>query len=242
MSLFYSIKRELEGRFVPRLDKDEAGSSGPSMMTLSRAIRISLGLGAGDSVLVATNHHDLREAIKFVDSELDKVLGHRADLWSMNVERTEPEVLSLLEKVIDLYPSTAYDTLYAEMRVGMNKVLGRGKYRSAIACEAARVAYLTGKDFSQVLAPLVEAQKRDEDMLSCLEKIDGKISINDVDWALPKSWTDAAGVYFQGDVSSWQIHSFCTSIAPDWSQIDDKALYRLTESKRSSREPLNQLD
>lgn len=149
MTFFDGIASHLSGRFQPLLATNAPTKAADRAVTLSSAIATQFGLKFNDSTLVATNHRKLTEGIRWTYATLDKFTGTRTETWAMKSERTEAEVLGLLSQAAATHPITPYDDVKAQFRPGVNKLLGRGKFRSAVACEAALVGYATDIGFAQ---------------------------------------------------------------------------------------------
>ncbi len=215
------------------IDTGTATKAADRAVTLYSAIATEFGLKFQDSTLVATNHQQLTDGIRWTYASLDNLSGTRTETWAMNPERTEEEVLNLLTRATATHPVTPYDDVKAQHRPGTTKLLGRGKFRSAIACEAARVGKVTGLGFSQALGSALAASTGDMGLLLWLEAIPGEVTVKDIDWTLPSAWVDAAGVFFEGDDPNWQLRDFCLSLTANWADIDDLSLLTLVESVRA---------
>lgn len=202
-------------------------------MTLYSAIATEFGLKFQDSTLVATNHKEITSGIRWTYARLDELSGTRTETWAMKLERTELEVLDLLTRASAAHPETPYDNVKAKHRPGTTKLLGRGKLRSAIACEAGRVGHTTGVGFAQALGTALTDATGDMELLFKLEQIAGEVDVKSVDWKLPAAWVEAAGVFFEGDDQSWQLRKFCFSLSTEWATMDDTKLLSLVESVKA---------
>ena len=223
LSLFENVALVLRGRFAP-IDNLSRKKKDDRPVTLFSAVLGNFGLGHSDSFLSARNHQEIHRAVKWTYSVLDDVTGTRSQLWAMQPGRTENEVVDVLVKAGLRHPATEFDGLTADLRVGLAKVAGRGKMRGALACEAARVAYLSDTDFAEVISPLVLEGMTDDDVLADLESVSGAIRTGDADWSTAKKWTLGYNEYAKTDPLNLSLGAYCMWLANGWKDITDEQL------------------
>jgi hypothetical protein len=190
-----------------------------------------LGLGYDDSVLVATNHEELRQAIRWASDVLTSLLGTSFQPWSAAPTRTEADVLELLSRAAAVHPTTPVDDVSAQLRLGVNKVKGRGKPRGAIGAEAARVAHVQQLTLGQVLAPLAVGSPTDRQMLAELESIDGGPDEGEVYWKAASLWSVAAGEYLSRDLTTYSVAGFCNSLGDRWKELSGAPLEEFLKAR-----------
>lgn len=229
--LFERAAELLNGRFVPVADKGNDGIS------LYSAVLENFGLEAIDSVLSARNHAEVRAGLHWFYSTLSATLGERSDTWAMRPSRTESEILNVLERARKAHPTTEFDDVKAVLRIGINKVAGRGKPRGSIAVEAVRVAHLTGQSFSQTISESLRPGTSDLEALALLEAVAGDCDPKTVDWKTAAQWSLAYSAFTATDPQDVSLAAYCAWISDDWSLSDGDLLQRL-ERVRAAVEPV----
>ena len=229
LSVFERVASVISGRFIPvddltRKKKDERP------VTLFSAVMGSFGLDHKDSFLSARNHDELRRAVKWTYSILDEVTETRSQPWAMQPGRAEKEVVNALFEAGRRHPSTAFDGLTADLRVGLSRVTGRGKMRGAIACEAARAAVLKDIEFAEVISPLASEGVSDDDLLAELESLPGQVETEDVDWPVAKKWTLGYNEYLKTEPLDLSLGAYCAWLIPGWRDVTNEQLIACLES------------
>lgn len=237
---FYSdVAVHLNGRFRHLEPEPLEKVKSKRFVTLGAAIKMQLGMDRDISVLAYVNHQELRDAIGEVYATFDELLsehlvaGTTSEKWSLLADRTESEVVDLLVRADDADPAPAAAKVVAISRPGIQHLLGKGKYRSAIASEVCRLMALTDETFGAVLAVALQPGQRDDELLAELERRRREVAeVDDVSVKgldLGKLFTKAAGVYFD-PTRGVSVVEFCAFVTDDWSAIDDHDLeVRLTE-------------
>lgn len=229
MALFENIADVLRGRFVPVDDLTQKKKS-ERPFTLYSAVMENFGIGSTDTLFSARNHAELRRAVRWTYSILDEVTGTRSEPWAMQLERTESEILDALSEAGRQHPATEFDDLRGDLRVGLGKVAGRGKMRGALACEATRVAFISGSDFAEVISRLADDGVRDEEILAELEAIPGTIEQKEADWTVAANWALRFNDYASADPANTSLSAYCRWLSEDWSDMTDERLMARLEN------------
>ena len=224
--LFAAVGSRLRGRFVAAVGDNVEQPEGA--VTLYSALLETFGLGSADSTLSATNHAELKAAIRWFYATLDDVVGDRSEPWAMRAGRTESEVLDALGRASRRFPVTEFDDLRAVLRTGLHKVPGRGKIRGAVAVEATCVARATGRSFSLTIGDTFVDGVSDADGLSALELVEGQIEVKGTDWSPASAWSRAYGDYLASEPTDVSLAAYCRWISDDWSLSDGDLVQRLS--------------
>lgn len=219
--LFGEVAALLNGSFAPVEEK------GRDAISFYSAVCKRFGIEANDSILSARNHSEVREGVRWFYARLSDLLGERSDTWAMRPMRTEDEVLEVLARAAKQFPSTDYDNVKAVLRIGINKVSGRGKPRGSIAVEAVRVAHLQGQSFAQTISEALSPGSSDLEALSRLEAVMGDCDPKTVDWKPAAQWSLAYSAFTGSDPPDVSLAAYCAWISDDWSMSDGDLLQRL---------------
>lgn len=222
--MFAKVESVLSGRFVPAIDASRSYKKNERPFTLYSALMESLGLGFGDSVLSARNHDAIVAAVRHFYAALDSVTGERSQVWAMRPSRTEDEIVAALRAAAGQFAPTDFDGLVADLRVGLGKVAGRGKFRGAVAVEATRVACLERRPFVDVLEALFGREVPDAEALSCLESVPGDIDVADADWSPAISFANAYGEFLANDPDDMSLWSYWHWLRASSPIVSDQAL------------------
>ena len=223
MSLFGNVAEVLEGRFTPSHDLTRTKKA-ERVTTLYSALMEHFGLDLADSSLSARNHVEIRRAVRWFYSVLDDVAGERSEPWAMRPERTEAEIRGVLAEASKRYPTTEFDELTADLRIGLTKVAGRGKMRGALACEATRVSSLRKVDFAQVIGRLAADDLTDAEVLAEWESVPGEIDVKATDWKIAAKWALAYNDFASKNESDMTLGAFCRWISTEWDEMTDEGL------------------
>lgn len=228
MGLFEDVAEVVRGRFSPSHDLTRTKKEDRTT-TLYSAVMEQFGLDLTDSALSARNHDEIRRAVRWFYSVLDEVTGERSEPWAMRAERTEGEILDALAEASKRYPTTEFDGLSADLRVGLTKVAGRGKMRGALACEATRVSLLRGVDFAHVIGRLAEDGLTDAQVLHELESVPGEIEVKAAEWKIAAKWAICYNDYIATDPPDTTLGAFCRWLSVEWGEMTDDALSQRLE-------------
>jgi len=233
MMIFAEVAELLRGRFAPAEEK------GRDAISLYSAVLKRFGLESSDSVLSARNHTEVREGVRWFYARLSETLGQRSDTWAMRSERTEAEVVELLGRASEAFSVTEFDSVKAVLRIGINRVPGRGKPRGSIAVEAIRVAHVKGQSFTQTISEALPRGSSDLEALERLEVIIGDCDPRNVDWKPAAKWSLGYSKFSATDPDDLSLAAYCAWISDDWSFSDADLLGRL-ERLTASLEPVAQ--
>lgn len=224
MVVFRSISDLARGNFAPVAEPSQGVKAAERRYTLYSAVAQHFGIGHSDSVLSARNHNEIARAIAWVYSVLDEVVGARSQPWAMQPERTEEDVVAALDRAGQKYPTTPFDAVTADIRAGNARLPGRGKPRSAVACEAVRVSYGRGVSFAAVIAEVATLNLGDMAMVEHLEQQPGDLPERGVDWATATAWASGYGLFLAGEPDDHRLCAYCTWLFDDWTGVDDSVL------------------
>jgi hypothetical protein len=227
-----AIREELTGRFIsnppPLYDGDE--------VTLYEAIRRAAGLDPNMGLVAWENHRDLSVALSGLHKRLNWALNERlgvqgrAEPWSLHVDRTEAEIVALLEAATD----DACGLPDSEIPVPIKRLLppgmsGLGKYRGAIATQLAvlrvesEIAY--GRLIDQMLS---ETDSGTDPVL--LDWLDARCKGGTVDdGPFPANLAAVAGKWL-GKNAAGTMARFFQQVASDWSDLADDQAFALLDS------------
>lgn len=225
MGLFEKVAEVVRGRFTPSHDLTRTKKD-VRTTTLYSSVMEHFGLDLVDSALSARNHAEIRKAVRFFYSVLDEVTGERSEPWAMRSERTEVEILAALAEASKRYPTTEFDELTADLRIGHAKVAGRGKMRGALACEAKRVALLREVDFAQVIGRLADDDCTDAEVLHEWESVPGEVEVKAADWQVAARWALAYNDFTSKNPGDTTLGAFCRWLSDEWGEMTDDALSR----------------
>jgi hypothetical protein len=221
--LFAEVAELLRGSFAPA---EEKGSDARSLYS---AVLKRFDLESSDSVLSARNHTQVRAGVRWFYAMLSEILGERSDTWAMRPERTEAEVVDLLGRASEAFSVTEFDNVKAVLRVGINKVPGRGKPRGSIAVEAVRVAHLKDQSFAQTISEAFSQGSSDLEALERLEAVVGDCEPRNVDWKPAAKWSLGYSRFAATDPDDVSLAAYCAWISDDWRLSDADLVQRLAK-------------
>ncbi len=226
-----AIDDELVGRFIsnppPLYDGDD--------ITFFEAVRRAAGLDPELGLIAWKNHEDLRQALDLLYQRLDWALVNRlggkgrAEPWALAADRTEQEVIGLLEAANDpTCPVVAITIPVPERRLLPPGVSGVGKYRGAIVAQLGWLRTFQG-EYGVIIDRMLSQSKGQTDR-ELLRWAEGWPAGAVVDQGpLPARLSKVAGTWL-GRHSGGTMARFFRAVSDDWSSCSDAQAIDLLET------------
>lgn len=200
-------------------------------MSFHQCLRTVMGTNPDWSFLAYRNSRALFQFSEAVYGCMTSHLGSNSEHWMLRRERNTDEVLDIVRAV-----GKTLDRLippHPLLRPGMKHVQGQGKPRAAIAVEAAVVAHLREAQYGSVLGLALSSSSSDVEMIEWLEECAGvDCDETHVDWALAKSFSLTAGMWFRS-AKETTVRAFCQALSLDFERVsNDRFESRLEEIRR----------
>jgi hypothetical protein len=229
--LLDAIRDEFQGRFIPNppplYDGDE--------ITFYEAVRRAAGLDPELGLIAWKNHEDLRQALDLLYQRLDWALVNRlggkgrAESWALDADRTEQEVIRLLEAATDPEcPVVAVTIPSPEKRLMPPRVSGVGKYRGAIVAQLGWLRTFQG-EYGVIIHDLL-SQSHGETDREVLQWAEGWPAGAVVDKGpFPARLSKVAGKWL-GRHAGGTMAGFLRAVSDDWSSLSDAQAMDLLET------------
>lgn len=224
-----SVRDELAGRFISNPPPLYVGDD----ITFYEAVRRAAGLDPELGLVAWKNHVELRQALEQLHRQLNWALVERlggkgrAEPWALDADRTERDVIALLEAAADpACPVGAVVIPRPEKRLLPPGVSGVGKFRGAIAAQLAAVRPLHetyGAIIGQML--LESGGPTDRHLLEWAERQPASAEIDH--GPLPAKLTRVAGKWM---VKYITMAKFLIAVSDDWSSLTDAQAIALLDA------------
>jgi len=217
-----AIREQLAGRFIsnppPLYDGDD--------ITFFEAVRGAAGLDPDLGLIAWKNHEDLSQPLDLLHQRLDWALVNRlggkgrAEPWALNADRTEEEVVGILQAAADPEcPVVAVAIPHPEKRLLPPGVTGVGKYRGAIVAQLGWLRTFRGEYGVLIDEMLSQSQgPTDRELLRWAE---GWPAGPQVDQGPLPAWMSKVAGTWLGRHSGGTMAKFFRAVSDDWSSCSD---------------------